>query len=335
MTLGYLDSRSPTFNKLFRTAVLRVGGTAQRLGCALAAPLQPRDGCSPFYPLQLLRSSLPPVPAQTLRDVLPDCAPDQVLVFEPETTAKTTVLYFPGCGSERLHSGISMAAIHLLLEVGSRVVVPPPFLCCGFPAHVNAKREQHARILLRDTILFSQIRIMFAHLDFDACVVTCGTCLESLRTMEADRLFGGRVADIAPYLLERGLHLEGQEDRLYHAPCHDSLEGQAARILGGLGGFGQLTAVPHCCSEAGTLALSRPDITDAMLHRKGEALQEAMGGRPGTPLLTNCPSCLQGLGRQPGLKVRHLAEALAEKHSGPTWKDQFQRQAARATAVTF
>ena len=110
-----------------------------------------------------------------------------------------------------------MAAIHLLLEAGSRVVVPPPFLCCGFPAHVNAKKDQHSRIVLRDTILFSQIRDMFAHYDFDACVVTCGTCLESLRAMEADRLFGGRILDAAAYLLERGLRVEGQGERAL--PC--------------------------------------------------------------------------------------------------------------------
>ena len=41
-----------------------------------------------------------------------------------------------------------------------------------------------------------------------------------------------------------------------------------------LGGFGGVEAVPHCCSEAGTLALSRPDITDAMLDRKRGAFAE-------------------------------------------------------------
>ena len=335
LTLSYLDSRSPLFNTLFRTSVLQAGGMAQRIGCTLAAPFQPQDGPSPFYPLRLLRSPLPAVPAQTLRDVLPHCAPDQVLVFEPKDAVKTTVFYFPGCGSERLHSGISMAAIHLLLEAGSRVVVPPPFLCCGFPAHVNAKRDLHARILLRDTILFSQIRDMFAHLDFDACVVTCGTCLEGLRSMEADQLFGGRIVDIAAYLLERDLRLEGHGDALYHAPCHDSLDGQGVRILGDLGGFGQVAAVPHCCSEAGTLALSRPDITDAMLHRKGEVLRAAMGGDHGTLLLTNCPSCIQGLGRQRGVRPRHIVEVMAEKHSGPSWHECFQQQAEQATAFTF
>lgn len=335
LTLRYLDSRSPAFNKVFRTSVLQLGGLAQRVGCAAAAPFQPKDGPSPFYPLRLLRSPIPAVPSVTLRDVLPACAPDQVLVFDPKDEAKTTVFYFPGCGSERLHSRISMAGIHLLLEAGSRVVVPPPFLCCGFPAHVNAKGDQHSRLVLRDTIIFSQIKDMFAHLDFDGCVVTCGTCLESLRSMDVDKLFGNRILDVSAYLAERGLRLDGHENSLYHAPCHDSLDGHAARILEKLGGFGQVALVSHCCSEAGTLALSRPDITDAMFHRKGEAIREALDGEHGTTLLTNCPSCIQGLGRQRGVKPRHLAEALAEKLSGPSWLERFRQQAEKATAMTF
>ena len=339
LTLGYLDNRSRLFNRVFRTSVLRLGGAAQRAGHALAAPFQPKEGPAASYPMRLLRSSVPTVPALTLRDVLPPCEPDQVLVLEPEGEALTTVFYFAGCGSERLYATISMAAIHLLLELGTRVVLPPPFLCCGFPAHVNAKASQHSRIVLRDTILFSQIRGMFAHLDFDACVITCGTCLEGLAAMDTAKLFGGRVVDVAAYAAERGLRLAGEGSQLYHAPCHDSLGGRAAATLKRTGGFGRLEPVPHCCSEAGTLALSRPDITDAMLHRKREALQETLAGDGAAPatILTNCPSCLQGLGRNRnlGLTPKHLAVALAERRSGPGWQERFRAQAAKATAFTF
>jgi Fe-S oxidoreductase len=104
-----------------------------------------------------------------------------------------------------------------------------------------------------------------------------------------------------------------------------------------LGGFGEVLAVPHCCSEAGTLALSRPDIADAMLHRKREALAELMGDRRAATVLTNCPSCLQGLGRNrpAGVEAKHLAVALAERVSGPGWLEAFRLQAGRATAVSF
>jgi D-lactate dehydrogenase (cytochrome) len=176
---------------------------------------------------------------------------------------------------------------------------------------------------------------MFSNLDFDACVVTCGTCREGLAGMDAQKLFK-RIVDAGAYMLERGLKIKGEGNYLYHAPCHDSLDGKAMGILKKIGGFDNLTAVPHCCSEAGTLALSRPDITDSMLHRKREEFAQVLQGGKGT-VLTNCPSCLLGLGRNRELGVTpvHIAVALAEKHSGAEWKKKFMEQAGRASTVSF
>jgi FAD/FMN-containing dehydrogenase/Fe-S oxidoreductase len=336
--LSYLDSRSPAYNKLFRNTVVRIGGAVQRAACELAAPLQPADGKPASYALRMLRSPLPRIPAETLRDVIPPCDPDQVLVFEPEREAARSVFYFPGCGSERYQSHISMAAIHVLLRLGTRVILPPPYLCCGFPAHANGRTDQQGRQVLRDTILFSQIREMFSYLEFDGCVITCGTCGEGLQAMEAGKLFGGRLVDVTAYAEERGLRLEGAGDGfLYHPPCHDSLGGKAEEVLVRLGGFGKVETVPHCCSEAGTLALSRPDITDAMLHRKRAALEASLGGGRSATVLTNCPSCVNGLSRNRamGLEPKHLAVALAERLTGQRWLDAFRAEAARAHAVQF
>jgi FAD/FMN-containing dehydrogenase/Fe-S oxidoreductase len=340
MTLDYLENRSPFFNKVFRNTVVRVGGAAQRAATKIAAPFLTSEEAQAFPPLQLLRSSVPPVPEKTLRDILPACDPDQVLVFEPSAgEAVSTVFYFPGCGSERLHSTISMASIHILLETGTRVILPPPFLCCGFPSHVNAKTDQHTSIVLRNTVMFSQIREMFAYLDIDACVISCGTCREGLESMETANLFGDRIVDVSRYAYEKGMRVDGGEGsmNLYHAPCHDSLSGKACDLLRDIGGFGNVVDVPHCCSEAGTLSLSRPDITDSMLQRKREALKESMGEDAAATILTNCPSCVQGLGRNRdmGVEPKHIAIALAERHSGPDWMERFTAQAARATAMIF
>jgi len=339
MTLRYLHSDSPMFNKVFRFGVLRAGFVGQQLGAVLTKPLQPKKGTSKHYPLQLLSSPMPTVPSKTLRDLLPDCKDDQVLVFEPDQEAERTVFYFPGCGSERMVSTISMATIHVLMGLKTRVILPPPFLCCGFPAHANGLAELHSQNSLRVTILLNQIRDMFSHLDFNGCIVTCGTCREGLNEMEAAKLFGGRLVDIARYALERDLHLQGagNESYLYHAPCHDSLEGKALDVLDKIGGFGSVKAVPNCCSEAGTLSLSRPDISAAMLHRKRDSLAEAMPEKDRATILTNCPSCMQGLGRNKGMGVdpQHLAVALAEKLSGKTWLKQFKVQAGKARAFNF
>jgi FAD/FMN-containing dehydrogenase/Fe-S oxidoreductase len=335
-TLAYLESRSPTANALFRAGVVRLGGSLQRALAKASAPSQDRAGAPPSYLAQLLRSPVAPVDAEELRDVLPRCEADQVLVLEPEGEVTGTVFYFPGCGSERLRGRVGMASLHLMIETGTRVVVPPPFLCCGFPHRAAADRDAHGRIVLRDTIIFSQIREMFGYVDFDAIVVSCGTCREALRAMEAEAIFGCKVVDVSRHALDRGLRVAGGGAAMYHAPCHDSLDGKALALLTRAGI--EAHAVPHCCSEAGTLSLSRPDITDAMLHRKAQALAEAIEERPKERVvLTNCPSCMQGLGRNAALGVepRHIAEDLAERASGRDWLERFRDHAARAVVVRF
>jgi D-lactate dehydrogenase (cytochrome) len=74
-----------------------------------------------------------------------------------------------------------------------------------------------------------------------------------------------------------------------------------------------------------------------MLHRKRDAFVEAIGTGKKATVLTNCPACVQGLGRSRdvGVEPLHIAVALAEKLSGADWKKEFAAQAARAAAVAF
>jgi FAD/FMN-containing dehydrogenase/Fe-S oxidoreductase len=336
-TLAYLESTSAPVNRAFRAGVLGAGGAVQRLAARALRSLR-RDGGAGRS--SLFGSPLPPPDAVGLRELLPRCEPDQALLLEPEVAARASVFYFPGCGSERLYGTVGLAALHLLLERGARVVLPPPYLCCGFPAHANARTEMQGRIALRDAILFAQIREMFSHLAFDAVAVTCGTCREALGALETGRIFGCGVADAARVALDLGPPVALAGEYLYHAPCHDSLDGRAAALLNGAGA--RIVPVPHCCSEAGTLALSRPDIAGAMLHRKRAALEEALadsraGQGAGAVLLTNCPSCLTGLGRNRdlGVEPRHVAVELARALSGPGWLEKLRERAATAQPVRF
>jgi Fe-S oxidoreductase len=77
-----------------------------------------------------------------------------------------------------------------------------------------------------------------------------------------------------------------------------------------------------------------------MLHRKAAALGEALVALPpdgDARVLTNCPSCLQGLGRSAHLGFRpvHLAVELAERTDGPAWKEVVQRRLDEAEIVAF
>jgi len=84
--------------------------------------------------------------------------------------------------------------------------------------------------------------------------------------------------------------------------------------------------------------LSRPDISTQLQDRKEQSLREALKEAPERKtLLTNCPACLQGLGRQGrlGVKVTHLAVALAEASGGVAWQKDLVKMARVAELVTF
>jgi Fe-S oxidoreductase len=191
---------------------------------------------------------------------------------------------------------------------------------------------------LRDTIILTQIREMLGHLVFDAFVVSCGTCREALHDMGVSEIFNCPMADVSQFVMENANGQFGgrrPESILYHTPCHDSFDGAGAGLLGQL--YKDVRSVANCCSEAGTLAVSRPDIAHAMLERKRESLAKAQTGNTATIIATNCPSCLSGLGRnrEMGVMPKHMTVVLAEALGGDDWMNDFSRLVAGAEKVTF
>lgn len=195
-----------------------------------------------------------------------------------------------------------------------------------------------AEIALRDTIILTQIRDMLGHLVFDSFVISCGTCRESLHEMGCEEIFGCEIADVTKFVMDNfQLDLKGKIDEtaLYHTPCHDSFDGDGRAFANRL--FRDVTSVPNCCSEAGTLAISRPDISYAMLERKRESLTSALPRQTSTVVATNCPSCISGLGRNKdlGIEPRHMATILAEAIGGLSWQQECLRLVKKAEKVTY
>jgi FAD/FMN-containing dehydrogenase/Fe-S oxidoreductase len=329
MALGYLSSRSGLVNALARRTLLQWGGTLQRSGARLFG-----RGWRPDRPSGHLYAPTPPIAAKPLASLLPAHDTNHAVLMVPGRRAVATVFYFPGCGSERLHTDIALAAVFLLLQSGVRVVLPPRYLCCGFPARANARIDLRNRQELRNSIIFNQIRAMLGHLDFDACVVTCGTCRAAMVRAHAAEIFGAPVLDVVGFLLACGLDIALPERYLYHQPCHDSLDGRGAALLGRLATQGVIS-VPDCCSEAGTMALSRPDIAAVMLERKRLGLADCTAGHGAVPLLTNCPACLNGLGRLKNVTPKHIAAALADARAPKTWRKTITEQLAGADLIRF
>ncbi len=333
IVLDYLASRSSMKNSVVRRGVLQWGGTLQRLGACTVGKLQ-QDGNTTSI-MAPLYAPAPRIAARPMKSVLPPHEANHAIVVHPEGDAGNTVFYFPGCGSERLHTEIGLASIYLLLQSGTRVVLPPKHLCCGYPARANAKADLNTRQELRNTFIFNQMRSMLGYIDFSGCVVSCGTCREALSRIGISQIFDAPVVDIADFVVSLGTRIRLSGDQLYHKPCHDSLDGNGVGLLEKISD-GRVTPVPQCCSEAGTLALSRPDIAAAMFKRKRRLLKRISSDNlTNRQLITNCPACLNGLGRQRMAPCRHLAVAMANAGAKGDWKKSVTARLAEVELIRF
>jgi FAD/FMN-containing dehydrogenase/Fe-S oxidoreductase len=338
LSLLYLKSRNRLFNQVFRRTVLDWGGRVQRLAVKALQKAPEALQQSTSKAVHMLKSPMVPPSSHSLRDLLPKCANSEALLFSPAKVPDKTIFYFPGCGSERLYANISKAALYILLKSNIQVVLPPPYLCCGFPSRVNAKKKMHSQITLRDTILFSQIRDMLGHIRFDAVLISCGTCRESLAKMGCEDIFSCKIEDISAYVLHSSkaeLFTNTQGAFLYHAPCHDSLNGDGGDILRQLNL--DITTTPNCCSEAGTMAISRPDISSAMRSKKRHSIKNSSVDDATKTILTNCPSCISGLGRNSdmGIIPLHVAEMLAIAAGGQQWTAELEALLQKYERITF
>jgi FAD/FMN-containing dehydrogenase/Fe-S oxidoreductase len=250
------------------------------------------------------RSVHVPLPKRTFRDVLELEDRTQVPILRDPRVADEAeaVFYFPGCGSERLYSDIGLATLAMLWEQGVQTVLPPGYLCCGYPQSAAGLEDRGRRITMENRVLFHRVANTLNYLDINTVVVSCGTCMDQLLKYEFERIFPGcRLLDIHEWLMERGVALEGTTgvQYLYHDPCHTPMKTHAPlKVAASL--MGQPVQLSdRCCGEAGTLGASRPDIANQVRFRKQEELtagiQTLTGSRSGRERRRQAAHRLSGL----------------------------------------
>ncbi|MEY3789041.1 MAG: hypothetical protein RLZ75_3249, partial [Pseudomonadota bacterium] len=251
------------------------------------------------------------------------------------------VFYFPGCGSERLFSQVGLATQAMLFEIGVQTVLPPGYLCCGYPQRAAGQFDKAQKITTDNRVLFHRVANTLNYLDIKTVVVSCGTCFDQLLDYEFEKIFPGcRMLDIHEYLLEKGVKLEGVNGTryLYHDPCHSPMKQQdPMKTVNALIGS-EVVKSERCCGESGTLAVARPDISTQVRLSKASELQNntdkirADGFDGPVKMLTSCPSCVQGLQRfedgEEQLDVDYIVVEIARHVLGKNWMKNYIKQAA-------
>ena len=343
--------------RLARAVMVKVGFKAQRLASDLfrivarkqtkAPPATVGNAPLREQVIHFINKKMPGgLPKKTARAMLDIEDKDYVpIIRDPKTTNAETdaVFYFPGGGSERLFSQVGLATQAMLWHAGVQTVLPPGYLCCGYPQRGGGEFDKAEKIITDNRVLFHRVANTLNYLDIKTVVVSCGTCYDQLQDYEFDKIFpDSRIIDIHEYLLEKGIILKKAGAFLFHDPCHSPMKLQEPlkTVKALLGNY--VIQSERCCGEAGTLALNRPDISTQVRFSKeeeilkGEAQLSArglLGAKENVKILTSCPACLQGLSRfgedlQNGLlEADYIVVEMARQILGEQWLPDYVKLA--------
>jgi FAD/FMN-containing dehydrogenase/Fe-S oxidoreductase len=351
LSMAFLNITDPTTIKIMRKLMIGWGYRAQRLATGIArslsAPLK-KDSLpaattgKPSPRAQIIHFVKKPLPGnlptQTTRAML-GLEDNKIvpIIRDPQrlNDDSDAVFYFPGCGSERLFSQIGLATLAMLYDTGAQTVLPPGYLCCGYPQRSAGEEDRARSITTENRVLFHRVANTLNYLDIKTVIVSCGTCMDQLLAYEFGKIFPGcRLLDIHEYLMEKGVRLDNVSGvrYLYHDPCHTPMKTyNPTRVASQLTG----QTVPlsdRCCGEAGTFAVARPDIATQVRYRKEQELHKGMdairsaGGDETIKLLTSCPACQQGLSRyqaDTGLETDYIVVEMANHLLGDGWQQRY------------
>jgi FAD/FMN-containing dehydrogenase/Fe-S oxidoreductase len=356
-----LNATNPRTIKIARSAMVDVGMKAQRIANDLLKPAARKQSSAPpatvgpatvkEQVVHFINKKMPGgLPKKTARALLDIEDKDYVpIIRDPQSTTADTeaVFYFPGCGSERLFSQVGLATQAMLWHAGVQTVLPPGYLCCGYPQRGSGQFDKAEAMITSNRVLFHRVANTLNYLDIKTVVVSCGTCYDQLQGYKFEEIFPGcRIVDIHEFLLEKGIKLESGPGYLYHDPCHTPMKQQdPMKTVKALVGDAVLKS-QRCCGESGTLGVTRPDIATQVRFRKEEelrkdeaalrALQAERGlAKPDADLkiLTSCPSCLQGLSRYGEdlatglLEADYIVVEMARRILGEDWMPDYVRRA--------
>ncbi len=352
----FLNATNPETIRMSRKVMIEWGYGLQRFAHQLFKKWAVRQTQSPpatvgksalkeqviYFVNKKMPGNLPKKTARALLDI--ENADYVPIIRNPLETSVDTeaVFYFPGCGSERLFSQVGLATQAMLWHAGVQTVLPPGYLCCGYPQKGNGDFDKAEKMITDNRVLFHRVANTLNYLDIKTVVVSCGTCYDQLAGYQFDQIFPGcRIIDIHEYLLEKGLKLEGVEGvrYMYHDPCHTPMKLQdplkTVNELIELKDGSAISKNERCCGESGTLAITRPDISTQVRYRKqiemekgANDLRKDFAGE--VKVLTSCPSCLQGLSRfdsDSDTKADYIVVEMAKHLLGDNWLESYVTKA--------
>ncbi len=232
-SMFFLNAKDPRVIKATRSAMIGVGYKAQRLAHDLLAPLVKKQvalppatvGKAPVREqvIHFINKKMPGgLPKQTARKLLDiedsHIHPDHPQPGRHRPRHRGRVL-FPGLRVRAPVFQVGLATQAMLWHVGVQTVLPPGYLCCGYPQRGNGLTDKAEQMVTDNRVLFHRMATTLNYLDIKTVVVSCGTCYDQLESYQFDKIFPGcRLIDIHEYLLEKGVDIDRGPRRALHLP---------------------------------------------------------------------------------------------------------------------
>jgi L-lactate dehydrogenase complex protein LldE len=244
---------------------------------------------------------------------------------------KPRVGLFVTCLVDLMRPSVGFAAAKLLEHAGCAVEVPRGQTCCGQPAY-NSGAKSDARALAIMTVR--------AFRGCDYVVAPSGSCAAMLKlhyprlvagdeNLEIEvKAFAERVHELTSFLVNvRGMtsvpgRFKGRVT--YHDACSGlrelAIQGEPRRLLGSIEGLAleELADGRVCCGFGGLFAVKYPEISNAIVEKKGAAIAAVapdlvLGGDLGCLMNIAGKLCRSGS----AVRCRHVAEVLAGELRDP------------------
>ncbi|MCE2488934.1 MAG: (Fe-S)-binding protein [Anaerolineae bacterium] len=237
------------------------------------------------------------------------------------------VSLFVTCIIDALYPPTGIAVVEVLEHLGLEVRFPQAQTCCGQPGFNSGFHDDARRVARHFLQVFE---------DAELIVTPSGSCAAMLRHYypqlfaddpvwhERARRAASITWEFSEFLVD-GLGIQDLGARLaptrvaFHDACHGlrglGLQAQARALAGSIEGVTlvEMEGAQQCCGFGGLFAIKLPDISNAMLQEKMQAIEAT----PADVFLTGDCSCLThingGLARQKRpQRLRHVADLLAE-----------------------
>ncbi len=275
-----------------------------------------------------------PAPFVGNRRYIPALAKKTFLESYPEVIpgdpGKPRIVFFVGCMTNFVYTGVGEAAIKLFRHLGCTVIIPKGQQCCGLPAmsggDINTVRELAEKNL-------QEMEKYEADYVMSACA-TCGGALHRFYPLVVGKrnpelkarleALAAKTVDASQLLEKLGLDSSetGSGDKLritYHDPCHlrtRGLTSQPRNLLKKAGGIElvEMEGADRCCGLGGTFNVYHYESSMTINEAKSRAIIDTAS----EVVATGCPGCMMQLSdglKQAGsvVEVVHTLELLARK----------------------